>query len=63
MKTLPDYAPGSPPPTGYIAWDEWADAQNKAGLKQEQCPVCKLWLFPQEKSAHKCANPTHQKGK
>jgi len=52
-----------PPPTEYLAWHEWAEAQVKAGRKQKQCPGCKLWLFPQEKRVHKCAKPTPKKGK
>jgi len=57
-KTLPKH-----PPTDYIAWDEWAEAQLRAGIKQVQCPGCKLWLFPQEKRAHKCEKPITKKGK
>lgn len=33
---------------GYIAWHEWADEQQKQGIKQTQCPNCKLWLTPRE---------------
>lgn len=50
-------------PTGYIAWHEWAEAQRKAGKKQTQCPKCKLWLFPQEKRVHQCAETTTSKEK
>lgn len=39
---------GCPAPSGYVHWHEWAEAQGKAGLKQRQCPRCKLWRFPQE---------------
>lgn len=59
---------GSLPPDGYIAKSEWAEAQIKGGLKQSQCPVCKLWFFPQEAINHtpiKCKkrNPYGWKGK
>ena len=33
---------------GYLAWFDWAEKQTKKGLKQKQCPVCRLWLFPGE---------------
>jgi len=39
---------GSQPPLGYVQWHEWAEAQLKVGLYQEQCPRCHLWRFPQE---------------
>lgn len=42
-----------PPPEGYVAWHEWAEAQYKAGLRQKQCTVCGRWLFPQEQAGHK----------
>ena len=44
------YLPGDPPPEGYLAWHEWAEAQYKSGLRQEQCGRCGLWKFPQELS-------------
>lgn len=52
-----DYIPahlvvGSMPPSGYIAWHEWAEAQGKGGLKQSQCGECGLWFFPQEAINH-----------
>lgn len=47
-----DYEVGSPPPSGYVAWHEWAAAQGRGGLKQSQCPNCGLWLFPQELKGH-----------
>jgi hypothetical protein len=43
---------GAPAPTGYVAWFRWAEAQNAHGLKQTQCAVCKLFLFPQEFAGH-----------
>lgn len=43
-----DYLPGDPPPDGYLAWHEWAEIQNKAGLRQCQCVRCGKWKFPQE---------------
>lgn len=39
---------GSPPPKGYLAWHAWAEAQSIGGLKQEQCPRCGLFRYPQE---------------
>lgn len=52
-----DYIPahlvvGSMPPSGYIAWHEWAEVQTKGGLKQSQCGECGLWYFPQEAINH-----------
>lgn len=32
----------------YVAWHEWAEDMNSKGIRQTQCPVCKLWLFPEE---------------
>lgn len=46
------YQPGDPPPEGYIAWHEWAEAQRRGGLKQSQCGQCGLWRFPQEMTEH-----------
>lgn len=40
---------GTQPPKGYLPWHHWAEVQQKAGLRQRQCPVCNLWRFPQEK--------------
>ena len=51
-RTVDGYRVGSQPPSGYIAWHEWAAAQAKGGLKQKRCPVCLLWKFPQEKCEH-----------
>jgi len=48
------YKVGSMPPSGYIAWHEWAEAQIKGGLKQLQCAGCGLWLFQQEAKIHIC---------
>lgn len=53
------YEVGSMPPDGYIAWDNWAEAQVKGGLKQIQCEGCKLYLFPQEIELHKCHPANH----
>lgn len=33
---------------GYIQWHLWAEDLIKKGIRQEQCPICKLWLFPEE---------------
>lgn len=45
---VPVFRAGDPPPEGYLAWDEWARVQLKAGLKQRKCWHCGLWRFPQE---------------
>ena len=50
------YKPGSQPPSGYIEWHEWAQVQDDAGIKQSQCPHCKLWFYPQEKNKHETCN-------
>lgn len=46
-----DYKPGDQPPEGYLAWNEWADVQHKAGIKQVGCGRCGRWKTPQELSA------------
>lgn len=33
---------------GYIAWHNWAEKLEEAGVRQKQCPLCKLWLYPEE---------------
>jgi hypothetical protein len=43
-----DYKAGDMPPTGYLAWHDWAKVQADAGLRQEQCDYCFKWRFPQE---------------
>ena len=43
-----DYKPGDQPPTGYGDWHEWAEVQDKAGLKSRKCDQCGLWNYPQE---------------
>ncbi len=50
LDTTPNFKPGDPPPSGYIAWMGWAEAQHKAGFRQAQCGRCGLWKFPQELS-------------
>ena len=47
------YKPGDPPPTGYVAWHHWAASMMRHGIRQRQCPRCKLWLFPGEACANK----------
>jgi hypothetical protein len=32
----------------YLAWHEEAERRTKAGMKQKQCPACKLWLWKDE---------------
>lgn len=44
------FKPGDLPPEGYLAWHEWAEVQNKAGIKQVRCGRCMLWRTPQELS-------------
>lgn len=44
----PLYKPGDPRPFGYLAFFEWADVQEAAGLEQTRCPMCSLWNYPQE---------------
>ena len=44
------YQPGDPPPEGYLQWHEWARVQVAARLRQQACPTCSLWKFPQELS-------------
>ncbi len=46
------FQPGDPPPGGYLAWHAWAAVQARAGLRQQQCEVCGLWKFPQERCKH-----------
>jgi uncharacterized OB-fold protein len=46
---------GSQPPSGYVAWHEWAAAQGRGGLKQTQCKTCGLYRFPQEVCTHRKA--------
>lgn len=47
-----EFQPGSQPPEGYLAKQEWAQAQLQAGLKQSQCRHCGLWHFPQTVDGH-----------
>jgi len=46
-----DYAPGDQAPHEYLAWHEWAAAQDKAGIRQIACGSCGLWNYQQEMSA------------
>ena len=50
------YRSGDPPPTGYIAWHEWAMVQHKAGLRQHRCGICGKWHYPQELSGKTVAS-------
>jgi len=36
---------------GYMQWMAWAEKLTQDGIKQKQCPICKLWLFPEELKA------------
>lgn len=47
------FNPGDPPPTGYVAWHEWARVQHKSGLRQARCGKCSRWYFPQEMSGER----------
>ncbi len=46
------YQPGDMPPVGYGAWDDWAKAQIKGGLRQARCRATGKYEFPQEHRAH-----------
>jgi len=46
----PTFKAGDQPPTGYLAWHEWAEVQHRAGLRQKKCGRCGRWKFPQEMS-------------
>ena len=58
MKRQPNlkqlYPKGCAPPSGYVAWHQWAKAQGAHGLKQTRCEQCRRYLFPQELSGHVC---------
>lgn len=45
---VPEFKPCDPCPDGYIARQEWAAVQMKAGMKQVECGMCSRWQFPQE---------------
>ena len=32
----------------YLAWHEEAERRAKRGMKQRQCPTCKLWMWSDE---------------
>jgi hypothetical protein len=49
---MPEFKPGDLPPDGYLQWNEWAEVQRKAGIKQVECPSCGLWQTPQELSTN-----------
>ena len=51
-----DWPKGCPAPIGYADWFEWARAQKAHGIKQEQCGICGLWLFPQDKHGLACTS-------
>ena len=50
--SVPEFKRGDPPPNdeSYLAWEEWAQVQYKAGLRQSQCGHCGKWRFPVEMS-------------
>ena len=33
---------------GYLQWHTEAERRTKKGMKQKQCPKCKLWLWKDE---------------
>lgn len=37
-------------PAGYLEWHDWAEEQDRKGIEQKQCPVCKKWFFEQDKT-------------
>lgn len=41
---------------GYLQWHTWAEALTKKGIKQKQCPICNLWLSPEEFKPKKATN-------
>jgi hypothetical protein len=43
-----EFKAGDPPPSGYLEWHEWANAQERGGLRQRRCPICQKWRYPQE---------------
>lgn len=47
-----DWPKGCAPPTGYVEWHNWAEAQDAHGLKQKRCERCRFWFFPQEAPSH-----------
>jgi hypothetical protein len=49
--SLAPYKAGDMPPEGYIEWQDWAEVQTNAGLKQSQCGHCGKFRFPQEMSS------------
>jgi len=51
LLVMPDFKPGDPKPEGYLQWHEWAEVQQKAGLRQKECGRCGRWKYPQELSA------------
>ena len=46
LLSVPTFEPGDQPPSGYLAWFEWARVQHQAGLRQKRCPMCTLWRYP-----------------
>lgn len=46
---------GCAAPSGYVAWHEWARAQDLHGLKQYFCVHCRRYYFPQEYLQHRPA--------
>lgn len=48
------YKVGARAPSGYLQWHEWAEVQEKGGLRQTQPYRCKHWLYPQEVEGHRC---------
>lgn len=50
MLVMPKYKAGDPAPSGHLQWHEWAEVQERAGLRSKQCVRCKKWHHPQSMS-------------
>lgn len=59
---MDDWPKGCAKPQGYGDFFEWAEAQELHGLKQEKCPACRRWLFPQEPHPSECTAPNARLG-
>lgn len=50
LNTTPSFKSGDPCPQGYIARQEWANVQLRAGSRQARCGFCSGLFFPLELS-------------
>lgn len=48
---IPEFKPGDAMPEGYIAFQDWAAVQHRAGLRQVR-RTCGKFHFPQEVCSH-----------